>query len=104
VWKGCLVCDLEDFNFFDFEIPRARENHQPVQSGIIRVKEVKGSETVGACVAVIRNTHTTKLWTHPEQQMIAWCFFAGFKANLLGAMLCGFFSVKRKIFSLSSAL
>jgi hypothetical protein len=20
VWKSCLICDLEDFNFFDFEI------------------------------------------------------------------------------------
>jgi hypothetical protein len=38
-----------------------------------------------------------------ELQLIARCFFSVFNANLLAAMLCGFFSVKRKLFRLSSA-
>jgi hypothetical protein len=35
--QGCLVCDLEDFDFLHFEIPRTRENSIPVQAGVVPV-------------------------------------------------------------------
>jgi hypothetical protein len=37
VWKSCLCCDLEDFDFLHLEIPRPRENRVPVQSGVVRI-------------------------------------------------------------------
>jgi hypothetical protein len=40
---------------------------------------------------------------HVESQSIAHHFPSAFSANLLAGMLCGFFSVKRKLFRLSSA-
>jgi hypothetical protein len=39
-----------------------------------------------------------------NEQRIAWCFISDFNANLLAEMLCGFFSVKTKLFKLLSAL
>jgi hypothetical protein len=66
VWKCCLVDDFEDFNFFELEIHRTRENRLPVQSGIVNVNisgAIKISQIVGVCVAVIGNTNVTKVWT-----------------------------------------
>jgi hypothetical protein len=61
--KGCLVCDLEDFDVFDLEFPRTRENDKLVQFGVVGVRAAKGSVTVGVCAAVIGNSHSIKVWT-----------------------------------------
>jgi hypothetical protein len=53
--KICLLCDVENFNFFHLEILRTRENDVIVQSGVVGVSAAKGSETVGVYVAVIVN-------------------------------------------------
>jgi hypothetical protein len=47
------------------ETPQTRENDFPVQSGVVGVRDAKGSGTVGVCVAVIknRNVTATKAWT-----------------------------------------
>jgi hypothetical protein len=63
VWKGCLVHDLENFDFFNLEIARTRENRLPAQSGVVGVSVAKGSVTADVCVAVIGNNHATKVWT-----------------------------------------
>jgi hypothetical protein len=63
IWKGGLVCDLEDFDFLHCEIVRTRENSHAVQVGVVRVRVVKRTVTVGVCVAVIGNTNVTKAWT-----------------------------------------
>jgi hypothetical protein len=61
--KGCLVCNLEDFDFFDLEIVRTRENDILFQSGVVGVTSAKLSVTVGVCVAIVENTDVT---TTPE--------------------------------------
>jgi hypothetical protein len=55
VWRICLFCDLEDFDFLHLEFVRTRENRVPVQSGVVGVNVVKGSATAGVCVAIIGN-------------------------------------------------
>jgi hypothetical protein len=55
VWKSCLFCDLEDFDFLHLEIGRTGENRLPVQSSVVGVGDAKGSATVGVCVAVLEN-------------------------------------------------
>jgi hypothetical protein len=47
IWKGGLVCDLEDFDFVHCEIARTRENSFPIQAGVGRVNAAKGTATVG---------------------------------------------------------
>jgi hypothetical protein len=64
IWKGGLVCDLEDFNFLGFEIQRTRENSFRFQIGVVRGREVKVIATTIATtaslgVAVIRKTPIT---------------------------------------------
>jgi hypothetical protein len=61
--KSCLVCDLEDFDFFNLEIPPTREKDNLIQSGVIRVSDAKASATVNICVAVIGNSNVIKVWT-----------------------------------------
>jgi hypothetical protein len=56
-------CNLEDFNFLDWQIQRTRENDSRGQSGVVGVNSAKASVTVGVCVAVIGNTNATKAWT-----------------------------------------
>jgi hypothetical protein len=41
---------------------------------------------------------------HEERQKIANCFFSAFNVNCFARVLCGFFSVKRKLFRLLSHL
>jgi hypothetical protein len=53
VWKRCLVCDFEDFDFFDLEMHRTGEKRLPVQSGVVGVTHTKDvSVTLGVCVAL----------------------------------------------------
>jgi hypothetical protein len=40
-WKRCLVCDLEDFDFFDLETQRTCQKRSPVQSGVVDVTAAK---------------------------------------------------------------
>jgi hypothetical protein len=51
--KCCLLCNLEDFDFFDLEMLRPRENDALGQSGVVGVREAKVREIDGVCVAVI---------------------------------------------------
>jgi hypothetical protein len=60
ICKGCLVCDLEDFDFPHCETLRIRENNFPVQAGVVCVRGAKATATVGVCVAVTGNTNVTK--------------------------------------------
>jgi hypothetical protein len=65
----CLGCNLEDLDFCGLEIFRTRENNFAVQSGVVGVRDAKGSGTIDVCVAVIRNTNPTiKSWTQSERQ------------------------------------
>jgi hypothetical protein len=51
---GRLVRDFENFNFLHLEIPRTREKHCPVQSGVVRVTVSKSvSVTARVCVTLI---------------------------------------------------
>jgi hypothetical protein len=65
--KSCLLCDLENFNFFHLEMIQTRENDVPIQSSVIGVSAAKGSVTETVCMAVIGNNHVprriTKVWT-----------------------------------------
>jgi hypothetical protein len=62
--KCCLVCDLEDLDFPDLELPQTRQHDFPVQSGVVGGSRAKGSGTDGVCVAVVGNTDVTpKAWT-----------------------------------------
>jgi hypothetical protein len=65
--KSGLLCDFENFNFFDLEILRTRENDVIVQAGVVRLSVAKESGTEGVCVALIGNNNvrrrTTKVWT-----------------------------------------
>jgi hypothetical protein len=36
IWKGRLLCDLEDFVFLQCEIARTRQNSASVQTGVVR--------------------------------------------------------------------
>jgi hypothetical protein len=57
VWKSCLFCDLEDFDFLHSEILRTPENRLLVQSDVVGVSVTTGSPTAGVCVAVMENTN-----------------------------------------------
>jgi hypothetical protein len=57
VWKSCLFCDLEDFDFLHLETSRTRENRLLVQSDVVGVSVTTGSPTAGVCVAVMENTN-----------------------------------------------
>jgi hypothetical protein len=61
--KWWLVCDLEDFNFFDFDFLRTRENDVPGQSGVVGVNGAQVTPTAGACVSVIVNNNVLNVWT-----------------------------------------
>jgi hypothetical protein len=61
--KYCLVCDFEDFNFFDLQILRTCENDSPAKSSVVGVSGAKGSPTEGVCVAVTANKNVRKVWT-----------------------------------------
>jgi hypothetical protein len=76
--KSCLLCDLEDFNFFDLEKFRTGENNTIVQFGVFHIRVAKGTETAGVCVATIGNGNARCITTK------AWCFMLAFNANLLG--------------------
>jgi hypothetical protein len=63
--KFRLGCNLQDFNFFDLESRRTRENDLPVQPGVVGVRVAKLSGA-GICVAAIVNPNVnsaTKTWT-----------------------------------------
>jgi hypothetical protein len=63
IWvKSCLLCNLEDFNFFDLEKYRTRENDLLGQSGVVDVRAAQMSVTVSVCVAVIINKNAIEIW------------------------------------------
>jgi hypothetical protein len=64
-----------------------REKRVHVQSNVVGVNVAKLGKTMSVCVAVIGNSDVPTAWT-----------LTAFNANLLAVMLCGFLSVKRKLF------
>jgi hypothetical protein len=106
IWrKGALVRDFENFNFLGSETLRTGEKRVPAQSGVVGVPFAKvESVTVAVCAAAIGNTNVNKCGPQLERQSIASSFFSVFNANLRAEKLCGFFSVKMKLFRLGSAL
>jgi hypothetical protein len=48
--KSCSICDLENFNFFDFERARTRQNDVLGQSDIVHIRNVKPSVPFGVWV------------------------------------------------------
>jgi hypothetical protein len=77
MWKGCLVHDLEDFDFLHSEPLRIREKSCPGQAGVVRVREAKISGTVGISVAVPGNPDVIKGWTPrgmtPDCKVLLFC-------------------------------
>jgi hypothetical protein len=64
VWKGCLFCDFEAFDFLHLEISGTPENLLPVECSAVVITEPKLTITVGVCFAVIANSNVpTKPWT-----------------------------------------
>jgi hypothetical protein len=66
VWKSRLVCDFEDFDFFDSEMAQSGATRDRTLPGVIpqsnALRVINGrvaSETVGVCVAVIGNKNVT---------------------------------------------
>jgi hypothetical protein len=53
--KSRLLCDFENFNFFDLEDIRTRENDVIMYSDVVGVSAAKGSATMSVCIAVIVN-------------------------------------------------
>jgi hypothetical protein len=88
VWKGCLVRDLEDFDFFDLETRQTRENHPPVQSSVVGVSGAKSSPTVGVCATVIGNRHVIKAWTPFGLTNDCLLFLCGFQRKSPPARCC----------------
>jgi hypothetical protein len=93
IWKGGLVCDLEDFDFLHCE----PSGH----AGVDRVSVAKVTATAGVCVAVIGNTKATKVWTRLGISMECFVLLFGLQRKF---PLRGFFSGKRKLCRLGSAL
>jgi hypothetical protein len=79
------------------ELWRTREKRVPIQSGVVGLTAAKLSPTVAVCVAVIGNMNVIKAWT---------AVFGQTKdcPVLLFGLQRGFFSVKRKLLRLGSAL
>jgi hypothetical protein len=56
IWKGGLVCDLEDFDFLHCEKPRTREKRRTVNASVVRVRVAKVTPTAGVCKTKTRQT------------------------------------------------
>jgi hypothetical protein len=99
-----LVRHLEDFGFFDLEKLQTGENRLSVQSGVVDGSGPRQVELSVFAPQLSEIPRSQKYGPYRESHRIASSFFAGINANRTGALLCGFFGAKRKLFSLSSAL
>jgi hypothetical protein len=105
--KSRSVYHIEDFHFFDFEIRRTRQSNIPVQSNVVGASPSQAEHScwwLRCSCPKQQMSSPPKHGPNPESQPIAKFFSLRFNANLICDVLCGFFSVKRKLFRLPSAL
>jgi hypothetical protein len=102
--EGRLVCDLEDFDFLDFEIFRTRENRFPVQPSVVDANTPKVSGTAGICVAIIANNHVTKVWTPGGKTTDCAVLHFGLQGKLPRRDVMWILQGEKKLFRLSSLL
>jgi hypothetical protein len=105
VWKGHLVCDLEDFDFLHYEIPQTRENNfRPCPRRSRKSDQEKKLALKLFALQPSETQMSQKYPPHKKSQTIASSFLLAVSGNFLAGKLRGFFSVKRKRFRLGSAV